>query len=205
MKRFLSLIFILWFPIIATSQTHEINFREDEIIFENGNSITSEMTIPVYPQTSTGIYLDYGTGDIAGSITDANRLGQSYVYSIDQLFYNEITNQNGKPSGNIKNKYFTFVKPVDKASVDLADAYLNNLPISSLTFIIWKENLQAGGEDEYFNIKLTGVKIAEFRLDGDVQSDGIGYQFVEKYVVVFQNCILEDPLNGVSTTLSWSF
>lgn len=194
------LCFLPWSLIVG--QSNEIKVDESGIQFGDGGQINGNTTSLTFPTSYKYIYAEFSNG-ITGDVTQAPYENQVDVYTIDHFQYTDINASNGYPLATTRNKYLTFRKPLDAASVDLAGYYKNNSFISSITFNL-VQNDGAGLFINRFDIILENVKIVEQWLDFDIKQDGT-YQVVEKFLVAYSTYTIKDVINNVETSINWNF
>jgi type VI secretion system Hcp family effector len=184
------------------AQSNEVKVNESGIQFGDGNEINDRLAVQTYPGTVKHIYADF-SNSITGDIADTGYEGQVLIYSIDHFHYRDINPANGYPSSTARNKYFSFRKPVDNASVDLANTYKNNSFIDNITFNMVVGS-SSGADFNRFDIELMDVKIVEYWLDFEL-TDGGNYQAVEKYLLAYDTFKIIDVVNNTSTSINWSY
>jgi type VI secretion system Hcp family effector len=200
----LSLAIILCFLPLAMilGQSNEIMVDESGINFGDGGVINGQTSTLTLPGTILNIYAEFSDG-IEGDVTAGGYENLVQIYTIDHFQNRDVNPADGIPSTPRRNKYFSFRKPLDKASVDIADFYKTNSVITSITFNLLADD-GTGLAVNRFDIVLEGVQIAEYWLDFDVKQDGT-FQAVEKFLLSYSVFRFRDVVNNVGTNINWNF
>lgn len=111
------------------------------------------MAIPAYIQLQ-----DDGGADIKGSVDIQNREGSIEILSFNHSLYIPTDSSTGKLTGTRVHGSMSFEKEFDRASPYLYKAVATGQTLQSAN-IKWYRIDNAGQEEEYFHILMSGVKI----------------------------------------------
>jgi type VI secretion system Hcp family effector len=200
-QSYFAIIFSLFPFIIILGQSNGIKVDESGINFGDGGLINGQTHSLSLPGTIQNIYAEFSNG-ITGDVTQPGYENQVQIYTIDHFQYRDTNPVDGIPATPRRNKYFSFRKPLDNSSVDLADYYKNNSIISSITFNLLVNDV--GATVNRFDLVLEGVRILEYWLDFDIKPDGT-FQAVEKYLVSYNVFRIRDVVNNIGTNINWNF
>jgi type VI secretion system secreted protein Hcp len=111
-------------------------------------------------------------GVINGSVTLAGRENQIAVYGWSHELVSPRDSTSGLPTGKRQHVPFTITKPIDKASVPMAQAMVMNENLTSVVLRAWRTT-PSGKEQHYYTVKLTNASISQ------IQSEMLNNQYAE--------------------------
>ena len=113
----------------------------------------------------------------------------------------------GTASGKRQHKPFTVIKPVDKASLLLMQAMIDNRRFTSVQFTAWRPG-KTGQEEQFYTIQLENATITSISRDRASAAEDIASTssslILEKVEIVYDEITFRLPgADGVITD-SWS-
>jgi type VI secretion system secreted protein Hcp len=111
-------------------------------------------------------------GVINGSVILAGRENQIAVYAWSHELVSPRDAASGLPTGKRQHAPFTITKPIDKASVPMAQAMVMNENLTSVVLRAWRTT-SSGKEQQYYTVKLTNASISQ------IQSEMLNNQYPE--------------------------
>jgi type VI secretion system secreted protein Hcp len=107
-------------------------------------------------------------GQIVGSVTQKGREGMILVIAVDHFLDRPFDSASGQATGNLIHRPIKISKEVDKASVPLYTALVNNENLPQWELKFWRPKTSgrgaAGAEMQYFTIKLNDARIVSIHL-----------------------------------------
>jgi type VI secretion system secreted protein Hcp len=105
-------------------------------------------------------------GEIKGGATQKGREGKIVVIAVDHNLISPTDPASGMATGRVQHKPLVISKEVDRASVGLRNALLNNERLTDVTLQFWQPQMRGGlggSETMYYSITLKNARVVSLR------------------------------------------
>lgn len=105
-------------------------------------------------------------GEIKGSATQKGREGKIVVIAVDHSLLSPTAPASGMATGRVQHQPLLVTKEVDRASVGLRNALLNNERLTDVTLQFWQPQMRGGlggSEVMYYSITLKNARVVSMR------------------------------------------
>ena len=200
MKQLTLIILAQFFLFQLSAQSNDIKVDEQGFTFGDGSVVNQQTANSELPINAAFFYADF-SNSIVGDVTLVQYEDFVEMYEVNHYLYKNL-HSSGAPIGNIKNKFFSFKKKMDIATVPILDLYKVNSPISSVKIYIVGFN-NSGQTINLFSIELTNVRTVEYWIDFDYRTSN-GKEIIEQYVVSYDQLIIKNEDSNASVIIPFN-